>query len=103
MYELRAIVNSISRQTSSSCELSSYKSKNSTCAKNDAVKYKIINKNGTIGIYNAEDELVGRRIIKASISDSKLNALKHGITVNSETELDRLLDGFLYEEETAII
>lgn len=101
MYELRAVTNAISRQTSAvrheshSCEIKE--------SKNDTVKYKIINRDGMLGIYNAEDKLVGRRIINAALPDSKVNALKRGITVSGETELDRLLEGLVCEEETAII
>lgn len=106
MYELRAVANSISRQTRASCECvdsCSCNTVNTSCAENRVAKYTVINKNGMLGIYNAEDQLVGKRVINSILPDSKRDALKRGIRVKGEIELDRLLEGLVCDEETATV
>ena len=103
MYELRALTNSISRNIHANkpepLPVDGMCTNSQIC---DA-KYTVINKNGVLGIFNAEDQLVGKRTIESELSENQIQKLKEGIKVMGECELDSLLHSLGCEEEKAQI
>ena len=100
--ELRSVANSITRQINTNNIVPALTEGTCVCKednlKSNDVKYTVINRNGVLGIFNAEDQLVGRRkLVRLAEADAK--KLENGIDVNGDCELDSLLLTLGCEEE----